>query len=364
MKGTFTRDAFEEVSSSSRSSTGSFTHAAEQSYSATGKVDPLVDPSQGGVIRLSLRRFMEINGYLFLSNGMPMLTELSLDTTSSMGRNVDIAFEALPDSYELVKKVLARYDLQMINGIFQDTEDRILMLRSMAEMDKKIAQQLTLMVPDRNGYDPTEDPDYALFGSAYLTRCDISKFGLKTYHFTATDAPFRGFADKANLIRVYGKKVFEKCQENGFDIAAKDEFSTEDIVRDLLKTTHAFVFIVKGESAASGWKKLYGRDRVIILPDMHYLPQAQAAVIGLTEGTLDLQNIEKFLVEDGKMSTSNAQTLIRAVSGIPIGAQAMLPNFNKIPLAGSYFKSKEDINPISAAEVKKMKKEVKTEEWL
>ena len=364
MKGVFSREAYDDVLSSSKGSSGSFTHAAEQSYHDTGKIDPLVDPSQGGVIRLSLRRFMEINGYLFLSNGMPMLTELSLDTTASMGNNVDIAFESLPDSYELVKKVLARYDLQMINGIFQDTEDRILMLRSMAEMDKKIAQQLTLMVPDRDGHDPTEDPDYALFGGAYLTRCDISKFGLKTYHFTVTDAPFRGSADKANLIRVYGKKVFEKCQENGFDIAAKDEFSTKEIVRDLLKTTHAFVFIVKGENSVGRWKELYGRDRVIVLPDMHYLPQAQAAVIGLTEGTLDLQNIEKFLVDDGKMSSSNAQTLIRAVSGIPIGAQAMLPNFNKIPLAGSYFKSKEDINPISAAEVKKIKKEVQTEEWL
>ena len=216
MKGTFSREAYEEVSSSSKSSSGSFTHAAEQSYRDTGKIDPLVDPSQGGVIRLSLRRFIEVNGYFFLPNGMPMLTELSLDTTASMGDNVDIAFEALPDSYALARKVLARYDLQMINGVFQDVGDRILMLRSMAEMDKKIAEQLTLMVPDRDGGDPTEDPDYALFGGAYLTRCDISKFGLKTYHFTVTDAPFRGTADKENLIRVYGKKVFKKCEENGW----------------------------------------------------------------------------------------------------------------------------------------------------
>jgi hypothetical protein len=163
-KGTLGRDSYEETSR---------THEAEQTYRKTGKIDPLVDPSKGGVIRLALRRFVEELNYLILPMGMPMLIESILDTTASMGDNVDRAFTSLLHLYELLKKVLPRYDLQVINGIFQDTTDQILAMRSMAEMDVKIAKQLTLMVPDRDGGDTPEDPEPMLFGGAYLTKCDL-----------------------------------------------------------------------------------------------------------------------------------------------------------------------------------------------
>lgn len=362
-KGTMSREAFEEVRKESTKGGTSATHASEQEFRRTGKINSLVDPSKGGVIRLSLRRFTDVNGLLYLPMGMPMSTELACDVTTSMGGNVDKAFHSLPESYGLSRKVLERYDLQMINSIFQDECDDIVLMRSMAEMDKKIAEQLALMVPLRGGGDFPEDPEYALFGAAYLTRCDISAFGLKTYHFMVTDATSHGRATRECLIRVFGKEVFKKTKENGWDLEEKDEYSVKEIVKDLLKKTHAFVFQV-GSDASSYWRNIYGRDRVIMIPDVDYLSQAQAAVIGLTEGTLTLQNIEQFLIKEGKMSKPRADELIRAVSGIPLGAQAELPNFDSIPLAGSYFRTKEDIKPVSAADVAKMKKGKSKEEWL
>ena len=50
------------------------------------------------------------------------------------------------------------------------------------------------------------------------------------------------------------------------------------------------------------------------------------------------------------ISRGNAQQIRRAVAHIPIGAQTMLPNFNRIPFAGAKFAKKGDLWPIDLVE--------------
>lgn len=348
MKGTFTRAAFVGIAREAATSGGT-TAKAEKRMQSGGGLDPLVDPSGGGIhgpIRLSLPRLVEIDGKWQLVMGPPIVVENLLDTTGSMGGNVDLAFNVLPDSYEMLTAVLTRYDLQIINAIFGDRDDRIILCRSQAEMAEKIAIQLTLMTPERDGKDAPEDPEYGLFGAAYLTKARLHEWGLKSYHFLLTDAPGRGEITNNNLVRVFGKEVIEKVGENGHQLGGSLP-DTRAIVTDLQTRAHAFLLQVGGHPSTNRfWTPVYGQDHVIKLPSMKFLPQVQAAVIGLTEGTLTLKGLKGFLTKTGKMHVSDADDIVRAVSHIPVGAQTLLPNFNKIPEKGSMFKTKTSLWPI------------------
>lgn len=352
------RDTYEAAVKAFVPKEGPATRKAEQIAHETGKLNPLVDPAGFGVICRSLPRFpieKPANGLWELLVGTPMPDETRLDTTGSMGGNVDIAIQVLPDAYELEAMVLPGYDLQMLTGIFGDVSDRFVLCRSQFEMTaEKIVEQLTLMVPERAGGDWPEDPHYGIFGAAYLTDAYINKIGLKGYDFTVTDAPARDLLDERQLRRIYGDEVFEKVAENGHLINANDLPTTADIVQDLLKRAHAFVLIVGDSySAIEFWTRMYGKDRVVILPKMEFLPQVKATIIGLTESTLQLGQVEDFL-QKNNIGENDAKRIARSVANIPIGAQAVLPNFGKRPQKGALFEKKTDIWPIDQEEAKKI----------
>lgn len=331
--------------------TGSATSAGEQRHKEGKGLHELVDPKGYGVIRRSLTWLEpDPKGGFFLLRGVAMLEETRLDTTGSMGNNVEIAMRVLPQTYELLVvgpgAVLGRYDVQMITSIFGDVVDDYVLCRSQAEMDKAIAEQMTLMVPEGKGGDADEDPQYGLFGAAYLTKCSISDYGLKSYDFTVTDARGRNHLSAATLKRVFGDSVFEKVAENGHQINANNLPTTKEVVQDLLKISHAFLLQVGDDhSVGSFWQNIFGRERVVVIPRAELLPEVKAAIIGLTEGNLSLQNLGEFLKKEANLSQSDAENIRRAVAGIPIGAQALLPGFDKIPLAGAKFANKGDIWP-------------------
>ena len=332
---------------------GSATHRGEQRHKEGLGLHPLVDPKGYGGIRRSIGWLEPKGGKFVLKNGPAILLETRFDTTGSMGGNVQLAFDALPRSYKLLKEVqrapLGRYDLHIMTSIFGDQCDNYILQRTQAEMDEQAAEQLRLMVPEGNGGDSDEDPDYGLFAGAYLTCADIVKQGLKSYDFTVTDARGRGVIDKGNLVRVFGDEVFDRVRANGYQIKEDKLPRTEAIVIDLKKIAHAFLIQVEDHSEVTRfWKGLYGGGRVILIPDTSLLPEVEAAVIGLTEGTLDLQSLESFLQKDAAMSKSDATMIRKAVAHIPIGAQALLPNFKKIPKAGDIFAKKGDIWPIGS----------------
>ncbi len=356
-KRRFTRDAYEGTSERVRGAGGDTSFAGRQHIKKTGKLHELVDPAGFGVIRRSLPRYTgdDSEGWT-LPNGMPMPVENLFDTTGSMGRNVELAFKALPDQYDLLangeQPVLGRYDVHIANAIFGDVVDDFVLARTQYEMDEKIAEQLTLMVPEGQGGDGPEDPEYGLFGAAYLTAPFILKYGLKPYHFMTTDATSHGRTSREGLVRVFGEQVFDKMAENGHFVHLNP--TTSDIVSDLKGRAHAFALIVGG-GAVGYWEKYYGKEHVISIDSTSHLHFVEAAVIGLTEGVLSLSSLAAYLTKVG-CSTEAAREIQRAVAGIPLRAQAILPNFAKIPLKGSVFEKKHDLWPMEERPVRKKKK--------
>lgn len=363
-KYTFSREAYRGATKEFVPEEGPATFRAEQEAHSTGKLHPLVDPAGYGLIRRSLPRFeKQDNGLWLLTVGTPIPEETRLDTTGSMGGNVDIAIRVLSDAYELEAMVLPGYDLQMATGIFGDIVDRFVLCRPQFEMTaEKIVEQLTLMVPERDGGDWPEDPHYGIFGATYLTDAYISKIGLKGYDFTVTDAPARDLLDIRQLIRIFGEDVFKIVLENGFQINPKELPTTAEVVQDLLKRAHAFVLIVgNDERAIKFWTGIYGKERVVILPSTELLPHVKAIIIGLTEGALKLGQVEEFL-QKNNINKTDAKRIARSVANIPIGAQAALSNFGKRPQKGDLFKKKTDIWPINKEEIaERLSSEAKSE---
>lgn len=344
---------------------GSSTFRGEENVRSGKGLDPLVDPAGNGLIRRSLSRRDRLpSGLWEMTMGTPMLVETLFDTTGSMGDNVKFALEALPDSYALLKSsdqaVLGRYDLQMVTATFNDERDQYILNRSHAEMGDKIAEQMTMLFPERRGgANDKEDPQYGLFGAAYLTAAQTNDYGLRTYHFAVSDEPLGVQITDRNLRRVYGESVYEKVTENGVAMDANSIPSVAQTVRYLLGRAHAFFLHVQDgysrdqsrrDEVYEQWSALYGKDRVVALSNVKLLPQVQAAICGLTEGVLTLQGLPDFLRRN-KVPDGEVAQIARSVANIPIGAQAALPNFNRVPKAGDLFTSKTELWPAADVNV-------------
>ena len=361
---TFTKEAFTAASKAHTSgdSRRPVTETGERQARETGKLNPLVDPAGFGVIRRSLPRFEQRpDGLWVLTVGTPMPIETRVDTTGSMHRNVDVAFRVLPKAFEFYNKVLPGYDLQVATGIFGDVySDRFPLCRPQFEMEAgKIVEQMTLMVPEGMGNDEPEDPQYGLFGGAYLTAAYINQIGLKGYDFTISDATAHEGFERDLLISVFGKEVFNKVADNGHQIDQKNLPNNAEVVAYLLKRAHAFFLQVGNDpSVTSFWEGVFGANRVIVLPSTEFAPHVQAVIIGLTEGTLDLRSAFAFL-EETKISSHDRNEIMDSIvkdNKIPIGAQASLPNYAKRPKKGDFFARKTDVWPISPDEVEKLSK--------
>lgn len=354
----FSRDAFAGTQAKVDATGGDTTSAGREEMNRTGKLHPLVDPAGFGLIRKSWPRYVELpDGRFHNVAGIPMLFESLLDTTGSMCKNVKLAFNSLPKLYDLLTSgevpVLGRYDPQIINSIFGDAVDDFILARAQAEMDEKIAEQLTLMVAPNGGGGGNggEDPEYGFFAAAYLTDAFITRYGLKPYHMTVTDEPSHGYIDMKGLVRVFGDEVLDKVIENGYSIDSKNLPDTAELVSNLKKRAHAFMISVGGNNATywtQYWTQYYGAERVVVVDSTANLAYVQAALIGLSEGVLDLQSLPGYLRDFG-CNEREARDIQRAVAGIPIGAQCALANFDKIPEKGMVFAQKHDLWPIEAS---------------
>ncbi len=371
-RNTLSQDAYQHVADKA-SAAGSSTYAGEERERKGEGLHELVDPKGHGVIRRSLTWLEPEGSHFVLLRGVAILKEDLLDTTGSMQDNIEKAMESLPHTYDLLAKspraVLGRYDTQIITSIFGDTRDKYILNRSQAEMDERIAEQMTYMLPEGGGCgNGKEDPQYGLFGAAYLTANSINAYGLKGYHFTISDEPVPNWVEDDDLVRVFGPSVYEKAGENGFSIEKHSLPDTRQVVEDLQKRAHAFFLQIDNRSDVyKCWVELYGKERVVRVHDSSLLPQYEAAIIGLTEGVLTLQTVESFLLEDGKLEHNDAKAIQRAIASIPVGAQAALENFDKIPLKGALFAKKGDIWPMDALQVEEsaatQKKRPKASKW-
>ena len=327
------------------------TKRGEQQARATGRLNPLVDPRG---LRESRMRFAQRtdNKLWQVTVGCPITYEARVDTTSSMGDHADRALDVLQDTYEMASHFLPGCDLQMSTGIFNDRADQFVLCRPQFEMEsEKIVEQFTYLVPERLGGDPPEDPQYGLLAAAGLTDSYANKIGIYGYDFTVSDQAGRDRLEPAIMDKVFGSEVYDLLAKNGHQISRADLPSTTEVVQVLLKRAHAFFLQVGTTSAATRfWTRVMGHERVVILPRTELIPHVQAVIIGLTEGTLDILQIEEFLSER-QVIAEEATQIAEAVTHIPIKAQADLPNFNRRPKKDDLFRNKTDLWPIDAEEV-------------
>lgn len=370
----FTREAFAGTADRVKSAGGDTSYAGREEIKRTGKLHPLVDPAGYGLVRKSLPRYVELpDGRFHNLAGIPMPVETALDTTGSMGENVALAFNSLPKLYDMLTTgthpVLGRYDVQIANGIFADGySDIFVAARSQFEMEEKIAEQLTLMVPEKGGGgNGGEDPDYLMFSSAFLTEAHICEYGLKGYHFMVTDEPTHNDVNWPKLVSVFGDTVLDVVAENAkgnYIVDAKSLPGTQEIVATLKNNWHAFAIIVgrNGRNPVfQHWQKYYGVEHVITVDSTEVLPYVEALVIGLTEGVIDLQGAAEYLVSVG-CNRSTARELAEAVSVIPVGAQTLAKNFSKIPKKGMVYANKRDLWPVADGTI--ASKEEAPSKWL
>jgi len=337
------------------------TDRAEKQVMKTQKLDPLVDPGSNkwGKSRRSLIRFNDMpDGRFEVAVGLSVPVEIMLDTTGSMGGNVDIALKGIPDTRDNLQAVMRQgCEAHVATGVFNDVVDRfpggtpgIVLTRSQFEMTEKMAEQMMHHIPMRMGAgNGKEDSQFGLFAAAYLSSFYINRIGLKSYHFTMTDDAADSTIDPDDLMRIFGDDVAKAVAKNGHEIDIQN-LSTETVVQDLLTRVHAFCLLVNAnERVTRFWQKLMGEERVIALPDTILVSQVMPAIVGLTEGTLELSSVVAYLEERG-VSKSDAKLIERSVRNIPIGAQMQLENYNKIPIRGDIFAKKDDLWPVVKAE--------------
>lgn len=318
------------------------TRKAEEQARKSGRLSKIVDPAVDPIRRSMIRLNPYQNKQWIVTVGCPMDIEVSCDTTGSMGGEVDTEMAVLPDLYGEVAKVLPGYDPQLCLGIFGDCEDRFVMCRPQFEMEApKIVNYLKEMAPQRGGCgNYGEDPQYAMFARAYLTDAYTNRIGLKGYHFVVTDEPCHEQLRKHEVERIFGENIFRDELKD-----LDREFpNVENMIRALKRKTHQFILVLSdyNYSALSRWEDLCGEASVIKIDSTHQLPAVISAIIGLTEGTLDIGNLEEHL--GNHCSTS----LVRQLSRIEIGAQAKLRHQlpHPVPQKGDIFASKGDTWPL------------------
>ena len=353
----FTRTSYEAARVAHKvTKTSHVTREAEQKAHSTGKLNPAVDPAVD-MIRRSLMRFEpKDDGTFEVTIGCPIPIESTCDTTGSMGDNVDIAMKNFPDLYELAAEFLPGYDPQFALGIFGDVCDRFVFQRPQFEMTPDaIVNYLKNMVPEHAGGDAPEDPHYGLFAAAYLTSTYANRIGLKGYHFLITDATAHSRFSYDTFVRIFGDKFLEKVHENGFENISKESISSlsiHEVVLDLLKRSHAYMIHIGSSWGSSNfWEQIYGAERVVMIPSTEYLPVVEAAIIGLTEGTLDVGDLKEYLKKHiqpvkvvNRLATELEKIDLRAQEAL---RYKIISNGHQIPKAGDIFRSKTDLWPIS-----------------
>lgn len=359
-RNTFTRKSYAAAYGTHVPKGTRATGRAEEQARRTGKLKPHVDPAgyEGGRYmarpsRLRMEPHPTRDGLFELTDGTSMPVETLLDTTGSMGDNIDKALRALADAYMWCSSALPQYHLHMATATFGDIYvDQFPLCRTQFEMEaEKMVMQLTdLVANNRGGGNGGEDPEYGLFAAAYLTDLYVNKIGLKGYHFLVSDEPGRDRLDRDWMKRIFGEHLHAVLAENGLHFNESLP-ETPQIITDLTDRMHAF-FLYAGNDreCRSYWVERYGPQRFICLPDVSLLSQVQATLIGLTEGILGLGDAEAFLLEH-QVSTTNARLILDSVANIPLGVQAQAENYARRPKKGDIFRTKEDLWPLSAEEL-------------
>lgn len=341
-KGLWSAGTYETTAREIHRDGGSATHLGEQRARQGLGLDPLVDPKTRGSTRASQNLLVLQPDKTWLKTwllecGPAMPVDTNTDTTGSMGGNVDIAFRVQPQVQNLLVQgegaVLGRYHVQMATGVIQDRLDQFPYQHSEFEPDNEVEAQMRLLVPERSGGDSTEDYQFGLWYVGTRVQTDIRRYGLKGYYFVVGDEQGRDRLNPQDISDLFGVRDVQEC-------------SIRELGQLVLQNWHTFFLQIEDTPyVTSYWSQALGPERVVLMPRTEQLAVVQALIIGLTEGTLDLQSGLDFL-GNSRINRTEAKQVIKAVSHIPLRAQADLPGFDKIPLKGALFGSREDLWPI------------------
>lgn len=362
------------TASARSSSTADSVSRTHREQAANGKIpNSLVDPASYDGIRISRTRFEETPSGLFrLVKGPAMCISTYVDGSSSFGHTlVQQTISGLKNTFVVCSKSMPQYELWLLSGVFNDCEEcwggrpYFPLYRTQFEYDpKKIVDQLLSCVPNDGGCgNGGEDPQYAIFAEAFLTNKTITDYGLKSYAFFGSDEPMHDTLSATNLKRIFGDRVFETIQGNGFkDVNEHQVPTVKEAVKQMLETTHTFYIGLGddytrdryGRTALQCWAEMLGEDRVIPLYGMsgEIVPYVQGVITGLTEGTINMMDVPKYLGEVG-VSKSDASTITKAVMNVPVGAQAKLLSQlpHPLPKEGDLFNNKTDLWPIDPSKI-------------
>ena len=304
--------------------------AGEQVFRSTGKLDPNVDIV--GKTRVSRNSMVRQGTKYVLKNGIALPIMSGFDGTGSMGENVEKAYYAIPKIEGMLKPLRTSYNTQVASAVWQDVQDHHPVVQmSQFESDERIAEQIRLLVPDKDGGDAIEDYD---LGLAYLwlaTQTDLYDFyGLKGYVFIVADMYGRGRVTKRGIKQYLGHDMQE------------DEVTTRKICQALLEKWHVYYFQVGGGGSETKrwWAEKLGAGRVIDVPDSDYLAQVQAGAIYVTETERPTQaGLSKFLLSEesnDRRTAGNVWEWLQAAEQ-NFGAQTQLEGYADIPKPGDEF---------------------------
>src|SRR3989338_317394 len=150
-KGAWSQTRYKAAATAVAARGGVATFEGEQRVRQGKGLDPLVDPSKYDVVRFSNNLLVPKGDVFELKFGVAMPVKTDVDTTGSMGGNVDIAFRVQPKVQNLLiqgkSAVLQRYHTQMATGAVQDEGDNFAYEVSQFEPDNEVERQMGLLVP-------------------------------------------------------------------------------------------------------------------------------------------------------------------------------------------------------------------------
>jgi hypothetical protein len=309
----------------------------------TGKLHPLVNPATRGATRESRSRLVEQDDHTWLlpvGVALPILT--NFDGTGSMTVNIQYAFDSSAEFHELLAgeqvPLAARYHLQVATSAVQDVDDPHPLCLSEFESGNEFVEQHQLLFPDNQGHDRGAEYQILLYVAGCRMTCDIHRYGLKGHLHVIGDEK--------------GHRLRRSDVRSVLGIDLETELEVEEVGMRASEKWHTFYFQVDNRGqflshATDWWRRAVGRDHILKMGSARYVAYWQAAVIGLTEGTLELERLSDYLTDVARLADkSEIKRIVEGVGHIPIGAQTKLPNFGRLPLAGSVFADREDLWPI------------------
>lgn len=354
-----------EISNSGRSVTA----RGEEMVAKGEELHRLVDPRTGP--RLSGNSMAEQpNGTYVLVHGVAMPVVNESDTTGSMMNYIDDIFRAMPGIQSCMiqspSSPLSRYQAQVATGLIQDVYYSRRVKRQMLpyqisqfEGDNRIDEQMQLLVPAKQPNDThTEDYQIAIYHLAFRVEATIWQYGLKGYAFITGDEIGHDYLSGSDAKEFLGVELAK-------------QISAKEICQELLKKWNFFYLQVPGyrqRETTAWWTSLIGHERIIQLQDAADIPFVESVITGLTEGTIEPEGAVGYLTDFAasilgqaspeytpdfmknvkELSSSRISRIVESVMHIPFRAQADLPGFDKIPLAGDIFAAETDIWPVSS----------------